>query len=270
VPGSDTTLTYNIVDGHDSLAVPVLVDLNADGTGRNAVTADFEATMGLAAGSLDAIPVTVFPNNNPAGGAFSQTVNNITIVVSDITGDADNWFGAGSDNNLLDDGLYYRRSGVNPTALITLSGSGLRLAANRQYELYLFAGRSQGHETTFTFAGTAIATDPPVIGGDNTLGTAHFTFETTGTVPSSLEIQWDGLANNNGNQDAAFSGFVLRDMGHSFASWIGGFGLDAGDQGFGNDPDGDGLKNGLEAFFGSNPGMRATPVWQRFPGRPVS
>lgn len=200
----------------------VLVDINADGTNRNAMTADFEAATGLSAGTFSGEPVNHFPNNNPGGGPFSQAVNGITIQVSDISNDADNWFGAGSDNNLLDDGLYHRDGSADPTALIALSGSGLGLEPLRVYELYLFAGRSQGHETTFTFdpndpldpsGGLAIDVDPPVVGGDNTLGTALFTFATGAIAPSSLVIQWDGARHINGNQDAVFSGFALRDIG---------------------------------------------------------
>jgi hypothetical protein len=200
----------------------VLVDINADGTNRNAMTADFEAATGLSAGTFSGEPVNHFPNNEPGGGPFSQTVNGITIQVSDISNDADNWFGAGSDNNLLDDGLYHRDAGADPTALITLSGAGLGLEPLRVYGLYLFAGRSQGHETTFTFdvnnlldpsGGVAIHVDPPVVGGDNTLGTALFTFATGSIAPSSLVIQWDGAQHIDGNQDAVFSGFALREIG---------------------------------------------------------
>jgi len=203
-------------------ALVVLADINADGTDRTATSAHFEAATGLTGGTFSGDSVTAFPNSDPGGGPFSQTVNNITIAVSGITNDADNWFGSGSDNNLLDDGLYYRDTEADPSALITLSGSGLGLAANRHYELYLFAGRSQGHETTFTFdvndpqdpsSGVSINVDPPVVGGDNTPGTALFTFDTGATAPSSLVIQWDGSQNVDGNQDAVFSGFVLRDIG---------------------------------------------------------
>ena len=72
------------------VSAQVLVDINADGTNRNATTAHFEAATGLVAGTFSGDTVNFFPNNNPGGGAFSQTVNNITIQVSDITNDADN------------------------------------------------------------------------------------------------------------------------------------------------------------------------------------
>ena len=41
--------------------------------------------------------------------------------------------------------------------------------------------------------------------------------------------------------------------GNTFADWIDGWGLDAADKDFTDDPDGDHLPNGIEAFFGTNP-----------------
>ena len=211
----------------------VLVDINADGTARIATNAHFEAAAGLAAGTFAADMVSHFDLNGPdvASLAFDQTVDDIRIqatsTISTIAGDADGWFGAGSNNNLLEDGLFVRHTGQDPSGTLTLSGSGLGLAADRRYQLFLFAGRNQGHETTFTFdvndpedptGGTAIHTDPPVVGGDNTPGTAQFTFETGTNAPASLVIQWDGAQHSDGNQDACFSGFALREIG-TVAYW---------------------------------------------------
>lgn len=41
----------------------------------------------------------------------------------------------------------------------------------------------------------------------------------------------------------------------NFGVWIEGFGLDSADQGFNDDPDGDLLDNGIEAWFGTHPGV---------------
>lgn len=212
-----TIAAVAIVAFTGSAHAAILADINADGTNRTASVTDFEEAAGLPIGTFSGDSVTAFPNNDPGGGAFSQAVNNITIAISDITNDADNWFS--TNNYLLDDGLYHRDGAADPTALITLSGSGLDLAANTTYDLYLFAGRKQGHLTVFTFdvndpsdpaGGTAIDVDPPIDGGDETLGTAKYTFSTGASAPSSLVIQWDGGKHVNGNQDAVFSGFALQ------------------------------------------------------------
>ena len=197
----------------------VLVDINADGTNRNATLANFEDAAGVSSGTFGGSSITYFPNSDPGGGAYSQTVDNITISIDDITNDADGWFGTGSNNNLLEDGLYHRDTTGDPTATVTLSGSGLGLLANTTYELYLFAGRSQGHLTSFTFdvinpadptGGSTIAAGIPVVGGNETLGTVMYTFTTGGVAPTQLVFDWDGQQHVNGNQDAVFSGFALN------------------------------------------------------------
>lgn len=42
---------------------------------------------------------------------------------------------------------------------------------------------------------------------------------------------------------------------NTFANWIDGLGLTVSDQDFDDDPDGDNLDNGLEAWFGTHPGQ---------------
>ncbi len=45
---------------------------------------------------------------------------------------------------------------------------------------------------------------------------------------------------------------------NTFSTWINGFSLAVADQAFGDDPDGDGFCNGVEAFFGTNPNANST------------
>ncbi len=104
----------------------VLVDLNADGTARTGTTAHFEAATGLAGGTFGGDTVTHFDLNGPnvATLAFDQTVDNIRVqansTVSTLAGDADGWFGGGTDNNLLEDGLFVRDTPADPTGPATL------------------------------------------------------------------------------------------------------------------------------------------------------
>ena len=202
-------------------AASVLVDINADGTNRTATAAEFEDAIGLTAGSFSGESVLVFGGSEESG-VYTQTVSNVTLAMTGKTGAADNWFGGNSQtgagsspNNLLEDGFFL--AGNDPSTnseTITISGSGLGLVANTQYSLYLFAGRSQGHRTTFTFDSTSIAPSIPVVGGDETLGTAGFTFNTGSVVPSSLVITWatnlgPNPLDDSGSDDAVFAGFAL-------------------------------------------------------------
>lgn len=56
---------------------------------------------------------------------------------------------------------------------------------------------------------------------------------------------------------------VFLNVGPStYSAWIGTFSLAAGDQNFTDDPDGDRLSNGIEAFFGTNPNVGSTGLTQ--------
>ena len=50
-------------------------------------------------------------------------------------------------------------------------------------------------------------------------------------------------------------GSALPEPAPTYNDWIDGFGLDPSDKDFGDDPDGDRLTNGLEAWFGTHPGQ---------------
>ena len=65
------------------------------------------------------------------------------------------------------------------------------------------------------------------------------------------------------NNDVAASAFKIQSLpapgGNTFDDWIAGFDV-GGQTGFSDDPDGDGIPNGLEAWFGTNPGEFSTGV----------
>lgn len=84
-----------------------------------------------------------------------------------------------------------------------------------------------------------------------------------GTVIQNCELTWDRLvlSDYDGNSAAwdeirwgtTFSSVTLGTGGVDFAAWISGFPGVGGLNGFTDDADGDGIDNGIENFFGTNP-----------------
>ena len=91
--------------------------------------------------------------------------------------------------------------------------------------------------TTETTSFTATATE-----AGQTLGIA---LSTTGT-----QTEWDNVRLTA----------TIPPPANTFVNWIGGFGLAVADQDFDDDSDGDGLENGLEAWFGTHPGQFSTGI----------
>jgi len=58
---------------------------------------------------------------------------------------------------------------------------------------------------------------------------------------------------------ARIDNFVLS-VNPPFKTWIASYGLDPGQQGLSDDPDGDGIPNGFEAWFGTHPGEFSTGI----------
>ena len=200
-----------------SASAAVLIDINADNTARDASLNDFEDAMGLAAGALTGSTVTTYDLGNsthsdPPNQSLDLTVDSIRLEVSDFSAEADNWF-SGSNNLLLDDGLYMRNTPGQTTSLVTLSGTGLGLAANTTYDLYLFGGGGS-NTTTFNFdpsdlsdpsGGTAVTVGPATV-GDQEAATTKYTFTTGAVVPTEIVFSWADPASGG---DAALTGIAL-------------------------------------------------------------
>ena len=116
---------------------------------------------------------------------------------------------------------------------------------------------------TGTFSGGGSEVIDFTAGG--TVGTGdtflHFTAPANQTIAavSVVFVDDNGQALANGQRRPVLDdlGFIVAAApSNTFAAWIGNpvFGIDPAEQGFGDDPDGDDLVNGLEAWFGSHPG----------------
>jgi hypothetical protein len=88
----------------------------------------------------------------------------------------------------------------------------------------------------------------------------HFVAPSGETITSLTIAYQDDNGQNlaNGQRRPALDdfGFIVAAPADSFATWISNpvFGIDFADRGFADDPDGDDLPNGIEAWFGTHPG----------------
>ena len=172
--------------------------------------------------------------------------------------------GSGSDPNLTDNFFFegdYRNggsglpqdgsniiqvllSGIAGANPISMAVTGLTAGQKYLFQAYWEADLSES--LTITLEGETVnlvqAQKPGVLisyqftAGDDTLNAA-------------FDRDDGGTANN------WLSGYSLQEIvGTDFSNWIGGFPGLGGQTGFTDDPDGDRLANGLEAWFGTHPG----------------
>jgi lysophospholipase L1-like esterase len=103
--------------------------------------------------------------------------------------------------------------------------------------------------------------------GTSNHGTVTWSDSVLGNLAShtyTANVNFGSVLLSEANSSAgSVSAITLRQIlppANTFATWIGGFGLDLADQDFNDDPDADGLANGIEHVFGSNPNSRSVGI----------
>lgn len=139
-------------------------------------------------------------------------------------------------------------AGGNP---VNLSVSGLTPGHQYLFQAYWEAnGTNPQHTLTMTLEGDSLGgVGPQGIPGGVLIS---YRFTAGDHTLNAFFDRDDGAT--SGDLNNWLSGYSLQEIPATFANWITGYHLD-GQNGFTDDPDGDRLANGLEAWFGTHPGQ---------------
>lgn len=172
-------------------------------------------------------------------------------------------FGAWTVNNgsgLLNDYLFLQ-NGTAHAGPETLTLSNLNLEAGTSYTLYVFGkGENEGQDGVFTpVPGTQVsyqstASSAGVLAVNFTTGAAY--------ANDPLQVTWE---RGGTNTYAALNGFAIVPSSASvnnYAAWIALYPGVGSLTGFNDDADSDGIDNGMENFFGTDPGVASQGIVQ--------
>jgi hypothetical protein len=229
--GSATIL--NIVSGGQQIRVLDWRILAASGVAAADGSNGFHnPTTGTYAGAVDSVNGGVLPNmsgkhvalldGGSAGNYFLQSTRshataNTTYTLTVALGVRDNPASFGNARlEITANGAVVASASFDKAALDTLHGSDA-------------SGTFTNASVSWTTGGSVAANQPLAIRIVKEGG--------TGTVLDFDNVRLTSVPSN------------------TYSSWIDGYGLDPADKDFNDDPDGDGLANGLEAWFGTHPGQ---------------
>ncbi len=264
-PISSGTLQLQVVQNAELLAqAGKKLDTTAPIADETVITVTESGSGAIVAGTVIGVDFGGVPDGNFNAVTADGTVTNlIDTTGATLTG----------VNVTTSDSLVF-----NGNADHTKTGQPSQFTQEHLKDWVVFSG---GVTYTITFTGLDDAlTYDLVIGGangsgfpvDTTWSAGGQTLTTDAGTSSSTDgsgayVSFTGLE-TDGSGNLAITGLKASNYGvasaleltavptNTFATWIAGpaFGLDAADQAWGLDPDGDGIANALEAWFGTHPG----------------
>jgi arylsulfatase A-like enzyme len=202
-------------------------------------------------------------------------------------------FAYNASGGVAGDGAFMAYTGVDPfnqrpRAVVQFSHNAYTTTGPQTISMDVFLDdNSASHTLTFLvqlYAWNAGQTGPRLSLGGGTENVATYNVTTLGGAQTLLDTRiaattvadaaWHTVTLGQPDLGTGYDFYAWRIgvMGHSpgdgfafdnlrvigedttFMQWINGSGIDVADRGFSNDPDNDGLANGLEAWFGTHPG----------------
>ena len=285
-----TTITLTVSDGALTGVSSFTVTVTAAVTGTPRVISinvgGFDATHDVT-GSLGAVAATNWNNltavANPSGTALKDDSGTATTLGLASSGWSQNTFNAWGDNRANMYSNFIGREG-DPISPATITLTGIPYAT---YDVYLYYTafwmnnggeiqtwtESQGSSTLYGLRGPSSGGGLPGYQQYQTSSYATATADVAGGTAGGNYLVFSGLsaanltltssdANQTGWKQAGLAGIqiVKTSPANTFATWIAGYPALGSATGFNDDPDGDGIPNGLENFFGTDPTRAAAGV----------
>jgi len=257
--GGTTQVNYDAT-GVDKLVVAIGTESGFNNNAITSIGVTFNGTPLTTAVEEFTAPPGSPPFTNDGGGASIlyldapfQGVGTFSVSIS-TTGGGPNG-GHVSIIGLADSADGVGNTGASWTSQGSSGDVSTSLATSATNSLVIAMVENSGANSG---AGTPTAVSPLTLSNNGSWG-SNWAGAASGyqAVPTSTAVTPTFTTNAGGSihvVGAEFQGALVV-SGDDFATWIGGFGLDPADQDFTDDPDGDGLGNGIEGFFGTNPSI---------------